>query len=192
MKHVKIAILLASGLLTAAAAAQAQEKKAEEKKMEMPKPSAEHKKLGYFVGDWRTESDVKPGPWGPGGKMTGDSHCTWMPGGYFVVCHENASGSMGKIQGIGVMGWDAGAKQYTWNGFNSMGENEHAAGTHEGASWVYTTESMMNGKAIKSRYTMTEKSPAAYDFKFETSEDGKTWSSMMEGKVTKKGTEKKM
>ena len=192
MKHMKVAILLATGLLTAAAAAEAQEKKSEEKKMEMPKPGPEHKKLGYFVGDWRSETDVKPGPWGPGGKMTGDSHCTWMDGGYFVVCRENATGSMGKIQGLGIMGWDASSKQYTWNGFNSMGENERATGTLEGKTWTYVNESMMGGKTVKGRYTMTEMSPTSYGFKFEMSEDGKTWSSMMDGKVTKKGAASKM
>jgi hypothetical protein len=39
---------------------------------------------------------------------------------------------------------------------------------------------------------MVETSPTSYDFKMETSEDGKTWSPMMEGKVTKKVAEKKM
>jgi hypothetical protein len=51
MKHVRLAILLASGLLLATAALQAQEKK-----MEAPKPGPEVKKLGYFVGTWNTEA----------------------------------------------------------------------------------------------------------------------------------------
>ena len=191
MRHMKIALLLTSGLLTATVAAQAQEKKSEERKMEMPKPAAEHKRLGFFVGNWKSEGEAKPGPWGPGGKMTGDSHCTWMSGGYFVVCHENASGAMGKMQGLGVFGYDPNAKQYTWNGFNSMGENEHATGKLDGKVWTYENESAMGGKTMKGRYTITETSPTSYDFKFEMSEDGKTWNGMMEGKVTKQGAEKK-
>ena len=46
MRHVKVAILLASGLLTAAAAARAQEKN-----MEPPKPGSEHQRLGFFAGN---------------------------------------------------------------------------------------------------------------------------------------------
>ena len=187
MKHMKMAILLTSGLLTAAAAAPAQEKKSEEKKMEMPKPAAEHKRMGYFVGNWKSESDVKPGPWGAGGKMAGDAQCAWMQGEYFVVCHETATGTMGRVQGLSVFGYDANAKQYTWNGFNSMGENEHATGKVDGKVWTYENESAMAGKTMKGRYTITETSPTSYDFKFETSEDGRTWTGMMEGKVTKQG-----
>ncbi|MGH9365383.1 MAG: DUF1579 family protein [Thermoanaerobaculia bacterium] len=188
MKHFKLAVLVAAGFLTAAAAAQAQEKK-----MELPKPAPEVKNLGFFAGNWTSEGEMKPGPWGAGGKMTGTSHCSWMPGGYFLVCHEDGSGPMGKINGLGVMGYDAAAKAYTWNGFNSMGENEHAAGARDGKTWTYTNESMMNGKMIKGRYVITETSPSSYDFKMETSEDGKTWGAMMEGKVTKKAAaEKKM
>lgn len=185
MRLLKLAVLVASGLLTAAAAAQAQEKK-----MEAPKPAPEVKRLEFFVGNWISEGEMKPGPWGPGGKMTGTSHCSWMPGGFFVVCNEDGSGAMGKMHGLGVLGYDAAAKSYTWNGFNSMGENEHAAGSVDGKTWTYTNESVMNGKPIKGRYTIVETSPASYDFKMETSEDGKTWGGMMEGKVTKKAAKK--
>ena len=186
MKHVKVAILLASGLLAAAAAAEAQEKK-----METPKPGPEQKRLGFFAGNWKSESDMKAGPWGAGGKVTGEARCTWMQGGFFLVCHETAKGAMGNIQGLGVFGYDANAKQYTWNGFNSMGENEHANGKLDGKTWTYEAENMMGGKSIKGRYTITETSPTSYDFKLETSEDGKTWTGMMEGKVTKEGAAKK-
>jgi Protein of unknown function (DUF1579) len=187
MKHLKLAILATAGLLAAAAAAQGQEKK-----MEAPKPAPEVKNLDYFAGHWTSEGEMKPGPWGAGGKMTGDSHCSWMSGGFFLVCNEDVSGTMGKMHGMGVLGYDAGSKSYTWNGFNSMGENEHAKGAKDGKTWTYTTESMMGGKPMKGRYTMVETSPTSYDFKMETSEDGKTWSPMMEGKVTKKVAEKKM
>ena len=34
-----------------------------------PQPSPEHKKLGVFVGTWNDEAMMKPGPFGPGGKM---------------------------------------------------------------------------------------------------------------------------
>jgi Protein of unknown function (DUF1579) len=187
MKHVKLAILATAGLLTTAAAAQAQEKK-----MEAPKPAPEVKNLDYFVGSWHSEGEMKPGPWGPGGKFTGDSNCSWMPGGFFVVCNEDGSGPMGKMHGMGVLGFDSTGKAYTYNGFNSMGENEHATGMRDGKTWTYNTESMMGGKMVKGRYTMVESSPTSYTFKMESSEDGKTWSGLMEGKVTKKGADKKM
>ena len=39
-----------------------------------PKPGPEHARLGYFVGKWKAEGEMKPGPMGPGGKMTVSRH----------------------------------------------------------------------------------------------------------------------
>src|SRR5438128_9471790 len=33
-----------------------------------PQPGPEHKKLAYFVGKWTSEAELKPSPFGPGGK----------------------------------------------------------------------------------------------------------------------------
>ena len=39
----------------------------------MPKPGPEVDKLKYFLGNWKEEGEMKPGPMGPGGKFTGAS-----------------------------------------------------------------------------------------------------------------------
>ena len=39
-----------------------------------PKPGPEHKVIEYFIGKWTGQAEVKPGPFGPGGKMTSDRH----------------------------------------------------------------------------------------------------------------------
>jgi hypothetical protein len=44
----------------------------------------------------------------------------------------------------------------------------------------------MNGKPFHSRYTMVEGSPTSYTYKWDMSEDGTKWTTMMEGKSTKK------
>jgi len=179
MKQLPLAALFTSVLLSAAVQAQ-------QKKMEAPRPAPEMKQLEYFVGNWHSEAEMKPGPWGPGGKMSGEDKCSWMEGGFFVVCHSEGSGAMGKMHGIGVMGYDAARKAYTWNGFNSMGENERADGSVSGTTWTYTSDTMMGGQPGKGRYTIVAMSPKSYEFKAESSADGKTWTMMMEGKVTKK------
>ena len=177
MKPIAIAILAA--VIAAAVPAAAQDKP------QAPKPGPEHKKLGYFVGNWRSEGEMKPGPMGPGGKMSGNDKCKWMADGFFVTCNMAGTSPMGKMSGLGVMGYDSARKAYTWNGFNSMGENESAAGTVDGKTWTYTNESVMGGKNVKGRYTIVELSPDSYTFKLETSEDGKSWAPMMEGKATR-------
>jgi hypothetical protein len=90
---------------------------AQEKKMEAPKPGPEVKKLGYFVGSWTTTGEVKQNPFMPAGKMTSTSKCEWFPGGFHVVCHENGKSPMGgAMHGLGVMGYNAEEKVYTYAG----------------------------------------------------------------------------
>lgn len=179
-----LAVSLALAVLACAASAAAQEKKG----MDMPKPGPEQQKMTYFLGKWHSTATLKPGPWGPGGPVNGDDECTLMQGGFFVVCKSEGSGPLGKMSGLGVMGYDANKKAYTWNGFNSMGESESAQGNVNGKVWSYSGQTMMAGKTVKTRYTMTEASASSYDFKAESSEDGSNWTTIMEGHVTKTGS----
>jgi Protein of unknown function (DUF1579) len=181
MKHLKFAILVTAGLLTAAAAAQAQEKKAEP-----PKPGPEAKKLEAFAGKWSGESEMKPGPWGPGGKITSESECSWFEGGFTLVCKEEGSGPMGKMKNEYALGWSSEDKVYKYMGWDSMGMMGSATGTVSGNTWSWKGQDKMGGKLIKSKYTIVMASPTSYTFKWETSEDGKTWTTAGEGKSTKK------
>jgi Protein of unknown function (DUF1579) len=186
MRTDRIGVLAAAAFAFAglAATSSAQEKKS----MELPRPGPEHAKMGYFVGKWHSTGTLKPGPWGPGGAMAGDDECSLMPGGFFVVCNSEGTGPLGKLRGLGVLGYDAETKVYTWNGFNNMGENESAQGTVSGKVWTYRGENSMGGKAFQTRYTITEGSASSYDFKAESSENGTNWTTIMEGHVTKTGS----
>ncbi len=195
MKHVKFGILIAAGLFAAAVATQAQEKKeaakkaAPEKKMEMPKPGPEVKKLSYFVGTWTSSGDMKENPFGmPAGKFTGTSKCEWFAGGYQVVCHDTGKGPMGTVHGMGILSYSPEEKTYSYYGIDSTGMAEGGKGTVDGNNWVYTSDSKMGGKTYHGRYSMDTSSPGSYTFKYESSEDGQTWSTMMEGKATKAGS----
>jgi len=180
MKRVTLATLLVSVLLLATAALQAQEKK-----MEAPKPGPEVKKLGYFVGTWNSTGEVKQNPFMPAGKFTGTSKCEWFPGGFHVVCHDNGKGPMGSMHGLGIMAYNAEDKVYTYMGADSSGMSVAAKGNVDGNNWVYTSEDKMGGKTFHGRYSMVTASPDSYTFKYEMSEDGNNWTTMMEGKTTK-------
>ena len=154
---------------------------------EMPKPGAETKKLDGFAGKWKTEATMQPGPWGPGGKMTGEQECTWFDGGWQLVCRENSEGAMGKMKSEAILGWNGEEKVYKYMGFDSMGMMGQATGTVSGNTWSWTGEDKMGGKLIKSKYTITMPSPTTQTFKWEVSDDGgKTWKAAAEGKSTKK------
>jgi len=153
-----------------------------------PTPGPEVKKLDYFVGAWKSQGELKPGPMGPGGKFTETSHCEWMPGRFFLVEHTDVSGGgMGKIVEVAYLGYDPRDKSYTYNSFNSVGESDHAKGNVEGDTWTWSnTVPGPNGQNMKGRFTITVTSPTAYTFKFEVApESGGDYSTIMEGKATK-------
>lgn len=180
MKRVKLAILVTFGVLAAAVAT-----RADEKKMEMPKPGPEVKKLGYFVGTWNSAGDMKENPFGmPAGKVTSTDKCEWFTGGFQVVCHSTGKGPMGAVHGLGLLAYNTEEKAYTYVGIDSAGFNEASKGNVDGNNWTYTSDEKMGGKTYHGRYSMVT-SPGSYTFKYETSQDGNNWTLVMEGKATK-------
>jgi Protein of unknown function (DUF1579) len=174
-------LALSLGLVAAAGAALAQAPEA-------PKPGPEHKALQYFVGKWTSEGELKPGPLGPGGKMTSQDSCEWFAGGFHVVCRGTGKMPSGSVTSLGVVGYNTEDKAYTFYGVDSMGMGDLSKGQKSGKTWTFTSKASMNGQPFHSRYTMTEISPTAYTFKWETSSDGTKWTNLMEGKSTKAGT----
>jgi hypothetical protein len=193
MRLTRFAVFV-SVLLSLTVAASAQEKKAEKKapaKMEMPKPGPEVQKLAYFVGTWKSEGDLKENPFGmPPGKFSSTDKCDWFEGGYAVVCHSAGKGTMGATHGMGILGYNMEDKVYTYYGVDNMGYSGLSKGKIDGNFWVFSSEDKMMGKTFHSRYSMTT-SPDSYKFKYETSEDGQKWTTVMEGKTTKAGAAKK-
>jgi len=176
--------------LALASAVRAEEEKKAEHKMEMAKPGPEHEKLGYFVGSWKVAGDMKPGAFGPGGKVTGTSDCKWFAGKFSVVCNDASTSPMGSSKGLGILSYDKNDKKYEYYAIEStdmMGKAERAEGEVQGDNWVYTSEDQIAGKTMKGRYTMSNMKKDSYDAKYEMSEDGNNWMTVMEIKYTKQG-----
>jgi len=152
-----------------------------------PKPTPEHQRLGYFVGNWTTEGEMKPSEMGPGGKYTSTDKCAWFEGGFAVVCSSNGSAPMGAMKSIGILGYSAEEKVYTYSGVDNSGMTMTTVphGTRQGDTWTYHDENMMGGKMVKSRVTIKELSPSAYTFKMEMQAPDGTWATTMESKSTK-------
>jgi|SRR5579864_1747009 len=146
-----------------------------------PQPGPEIKKLDYFAGNWKSEGEMKPSPFGPGGKLSGSDHNEWMQGGFFLLSHSANTSAMGSETGLGIFGYDAQNKVYTFDEFNSTGETVHAKGTIAGDTWTWTSEDQ-NGKG---RFTVKILSPTSYSFKFELASKGSDFITLVEGKATK-------
>jgi hypothetical protein len=169
-------ILAATLMLAAVAMAQT----------EPPKPGPELKKLDVFVGSWSLDGNMKPGAMGPGGTMTESEKCEWMQGDFYLVCHSDYKSSMGNGVGLSVMGYSADDKAYTYREFNSFGEFDDSRGTVDGDTWTWTSDEKMGGATMKGRFTMKMTSATSYSFTFDMSQDGTKWSTVMDGKASKK------
>jgi hypothetical protein len=154
----------------------------------MPKPGPEVQKLGYLAGGWEGESEAKPGPMGPGGKMHTTQSCEWFAGGFFLVCRTKYTGGMGTVESMSESGYDAVAKVYTYHSVNNFGEAESATGTVTGDTWTWSFEIQMGPRKLPSRYVSTLASPTAYTYKVESQMDGGAWTTFLEGTLHKVGS----
>jgi len=152
-----------------------------------PKPGPEHQRLKYFVGNWSTEGEMKPGAMGPGGKFTSTSKCAWFEGKFTVVCDTEGKTPMGPAKGIDILGYSPEEKTYTYYGVDNtaMTMTTVPRGTVQGDTWTYQDESMMGGKKVKTRVTIKELPPSAYTFKMDMQGPGGKWATVMESKSTR-------
>jgi len=148
-------------------------------------PGPDIKKLDYFAGTWKSEGDMKPGPYGGGGKFSGTGRYEWMPGGFFLLSRTDEISPLGKGTGLAIFGYDRREKVYTYQAYNSRGDAEHAKGVLEGDTWTWTNEEKMGSTVMRGRYTIKTTSPTTYNFKFEMAPEGGQWSTVIEGKATR-------
>lgn len=153
-----------------------------------PAPGPENQKLGFFVGEWAAEGDLNPSPLMPGGKFTSHDSCEWFDGGFAVVCRSNSIGPMGPTKGLGILGYSAETKSYTYYALDSGPRSMTTVprGAEKDGTWIYEDESPMGGRTVKSRYTIRETSPASYSYKWEIAGEDGAWQPILIGKSTRK------
>ena len=157
-----------------------------QQKMEMPKPGPENQKLAAFVGNWTFEGEMKPGPMGAGGKITGSDRIQWLPGNFFVERRFEGKGPMGEMKGVEILGYDSAKKSYTSNSFDSMGAMGSGTMTVSGDTWTFSGTGSMGGMTIHDRCNLTfGAGNSTLMVKCEMSADGKTFAPSFEGKATK-------
>ena len=152
---------------------------------QMPTPSPEHQRMGYFAGDWKLEGTMKISPNAPGGPFTSTEHGEWVSGGFFLETHSSMHSVLGDVRGVRVMEYNPADKIYTYNAYNSLGEHLMATGHMQDNTWTWNSDAQLNGVIAKGRYTITVISPAAYTFKYAVPTATDAWSTVMEGKATR-------
>ena len=151
---------------------------------EGPKPGPEHKKLEYFLGTWKVETEIKANEYVPAGKTVGTETDTLGPGGFYV--ESRAEGGQLPTR-FGFMAYDSHAKAYTSYYASSVGLVGAATGSVSGNAWTWMVEDKFAGKAVKGRTTITTLSPTQYTIKYEMADEKGGYTTIVEGKATKDG-----
>ncbi len=105
--------------------------------------------------------------------------------GFFLKCSGEGKDPMGNVKALGLMGYDAENKVYTYYGVDSRGMGVPGTGTVDGKTWTYTSTMKMKDKTITSRWVMQEVSPTVYTFKWEMADEKGNWTVLAEGKETR-------
>jgi hypothetical protein len=146
-----------------------------------PKPGAEHKKLEYFVGTWKVETEIKANGYVPAGKGVTTETYTLDPGGYYL--ESRGEGQIPRT--VGIIAYDSHAKVYTTFYASSVGLVGTGTGTVNGNTWTWIIEDKLFGKAVKGRTTITISSASQYTSKYEMLDANGRYVTLSEGIATK-------
>jgi hypothetical protein len=151
-----------------------------------PKPGPEVKKLRVSVGHWTYEGEFKPGPLGPGGKVTGERTGEMILGGFFFQGRWAQTGPTGEARALEITGYDPVNKNFSSEFYFGDGGRVSAVLTISGNTLTWAGKGLGPGK----QYLFKETFILAADLmsmtdKAEISADGKTWTPLFERNWTK-------
>jgi hypothetical protein len=152
--------------------------------MDMPKLTADHKRLEKLVGIWKGTETMYPSAWDPkGGEGQATTKARLSLNGFAVIGdYEQTRGGTVTYQGHAVYTWDANANQVVLHWFDSMGCGvDEFRGAWKGDTLVLQSKNQMGHWRMTNDYakagTMTST--------METSEDGKAWKKLFDGKYSR-------
>ena len=144
-----------------------------------PKPGPEHARLASLAGRWTIAGESQ------GARFTRTESCGWFAGGFHLICHSEAAGPAGTVEGQSIIGYDPDDKTYTFYFISSTGTALLMRGAVTGPVWTWNGELRVGGELMKARTTITDESPTAYTFKLEGSFGTGPWMLLEEGRGTK-------
>lgn len=144
--------------------------------MEMPQPSAAHRRLERLVGRWRGEERMPPSAWAPeGAEAIGYSDARSALGGFAVVCdYRQEKDGVVTYEGHGVDSYDPAEDLYVMHWFDSIGSPpEVFRGRFEG--------DRLEMRSRQARSLTEYTGDGSMTTRMETLEDGESWTLALEG-----------
>jgi hypothetical protein len=152
--------------------------------MEMPRPTADHKRLEKLAGIWKGKETLYPSPWDPkGGEAQATTRSRVALSGFAVIGdYEQSRGGQRTFEGHAVFTWDPHQQQVVMHWFDCMGQGkEEFRGTWKGDSLEISSRNPMG----YARLTYDLSTPGTMRSSMEVSQDQKTWTRFFEGTYTR-------
>jgi Protein of unknown function (DUF1579) len=138
----------------------------------------EHEPLEIFIGKWMTAGETVATEDAPAVKILASDVYEWMPGGFFIL--HTAHGRIGEqdVGGTEIIGYDAAAKVYRTNFFDSQGGLITETLTLDGR------RAMWQGEHVRATSLFSDDGKTQKCL-HERSDDGETWTPAMDITLTK-------
>jgi len=155
-----------------------------------PTPGPELEPLKAQVGVWHFDGVVKAVP-AVGSNDSGAvvyTHVNEMAnGGFFLETRRTGRGPSGEVEELFVYGWDAAAKVYRQDGYNSRGQIRRFTGTYADRVWRFSgTNTSASGRVTQERFTVTyDPNMVSATVRSEHSADGVQWFERLTGTYTR-------
>jgi hypothetical protein len=152
-----------------------------------PKPDPQLKQLSALLaGRWTYEGEYKPGPLGPGGKITGEYIGQTILNGFFFEGRETEKGSTGETHNIEIDAYDPANRNFVSNMYQDDGSRFSGTVTVSGNTITWEGRFIVAGQQVlfKEPFVMAADRMSG-TAKGEISTDGKTWTPFFEATFTK-------
>lgn len=142
------------------------------------------KKLGAFLGKWKTE-----GAFADGRKASTSLECRWSPMGSYLVCDQTVNLGGEVHRQFTVYSYDSKSGNYSYTTLADPGAKPSSGAIEiKGNLWTYDSSFTNQGKTTLIRTTNEFTDPKTEIFRVVTSDDGGAhWTTALEGKAQKVG-----
>ena len=101
-----------------------------------------HRRLGVFVGTWRTEGEVRATDTTPALKIIGTDLYEWLPGESFLVHRVDVRIGDEEEKSTEIIGYDPATDTYPMHSFDAQGVSGVMHATVAGRTWKFSGETM--------------------------------------------------
>jgi len=148
-----------------------------------PDVAAATKKLGVFVGKWKSEGNFFETGYSHVGYVTSDINCRWSPQGNFLICEQQITDKEGQHTQLSIYSYNSKDRNYAISSMAGPGAQPwNGTVIINGNVWTYPGGFEAKGKKVEIRTINDFSTRGVEQFKSEFSDDGGAhWTTMLQG-----------